>query len=43
MWPNPQETMDLVRFTEEIRTGKTFFAQCKDYNVFYSPTPLLQN
>ena len=22
MWPNPQETMDLVRFTEEILNGK---------------------
>ena len=22
MWPNPQETADLVTFTEEILTGK---------------------
>ena len=25
MWPNPQETADLVTFTEEILTGKLYF------------------
>ena len=25
MWPNPQETADLVTFTEEILTGKLHF------------------
>ena len=25
MWPNPQETGDLVTFTEEIRNGKLHF------------------
>ena len=25
MWPNPQETADLVTFTEEIRNGKPLF------------------
>ena len=25
MWPNPQETVDLVTFTEEIRYGKLYF------------------
>ena len=30
MWLNPQETADLVTFTEEIHYGKTsFFVQCK--------------
>ena len=24
MWPNPQETADLVTFTEEILDGKLF-------------------
>ena len=28
MWPNPQETADLVTFTEEIRNEKFFFVQC---------------
>ena len=29
MWPNPQETADLVTFTEEIPYWKTsFFVQC---------------
>ena len=30
MWPNPQETTDLVTFTEEIFNGKFlfFFGQC---------------
>ena len=25
MWPNPQETMDLATFTEEIVNGKLHF------------------
>ena len=25
MWPNSQETADLVAFTEEIRNGKLHF------------------
>ena len=25
MWPNPQETVDLVTFTEEIFNGKRHF------------------
>ena len=25
MWPNPQETVDLVTFTEEIINGKLHF------------------
>ena len=25
MWPNPQETRDLVTFTEEILNGKLYF------------------
>ena len=25
MWPNPQETADLVTFTEEICNGKLHF------------------
>ena len=28
MGPNPQETADLVTFTEEILNGKSFFVQC---------------
>ena len=29
MWPNPQETADLVTFSEEIRNGELhFFVQC---------------
>ena len=27
MWPNPQETTDLVTVTEEILDGKPFFVQ----------------
>ena len=26
MWLNPQETADLVKFTEEILNGKLFFS-----------------
>ena len=30
MWPNPQETSDLVAFTEEILNGKLHFL-CSGY------------
>ena len=26
MWPNPQETADLFKFSEEILYGKLFYA-----------------
>ena len=29
MWPNPQESADLVTFTEEILNGKPYFL-CND-------------
>ena len=29
MWPNPQETADLVTFTEEILKGKLHFLSSK--------------
>ena len=28
MWPNPQETADLVTFTGEILNGNFIFLQC---------------
>ena len=28
MWPNPQETADLVTFIEEILRKTLFFVQC---------------
>ena len=28
MWPNPQETLDLVTFTEGILNGNFIFVQC---------------
>ena len=35
MWPNPQETVDLVTFTEEIHDGKLhFFVQCKFWSEY---------
>ena len=35
MWPNPQETVDLVTFTEEILNEKFhFFVQCESTNRF---------
>ena len=34
MWPNPQETADLVTFTEEILNGKLHFL-CRDTKDFY--------
>ena len=30
MWPNPQETADLVTFTEEFLNGKLHFLHCKN-------------
>ena len=33
MWPNPQETADLVTFTEEIFNGKLHFL-CRDLEGF---------
>ena len=35
MWPNPQETADLVTFTGEILNGKRSFVKW-DLCVFYS-------
>ena len=32
MWPNPQETADLVTFTEEILNGK-FYYLCSGYDT----------
>ena len=29
MWPNPQETADLVTYTEEIFNGKLYFLYSK--------------
>ena len=34
MWPNPQETADLVTFTEEILNGKLYFL-CGVQNTSY--------
>ena len=37
MWPNPQETADLVTFTEEILDGKLHFLcseDCENYELF---------
>ena len=31
MWPNPQETADLVTFTEEVLNGKLYFLSSKDH------------
>ena len=41
MWPNLQETADLVKFTEEIFNGKRHFlcsvtANMSPYNIFMS-------
>ena len=36
MWPNPQETGDLVTFTEEILMENfTFSAVCEKQGIFY--------
>ena len=42
MWPNPQETADLVTFTEEILNGKLYFLLCKDSDD-WSVNPLTAN
>ena len=34
MWPHPQETADLVTFTEEILNGKLHFLWSALYNNF---------
>ena len=31
MWPYPQETVDLVTFTEEIVNGKLHFLRSADF------------
>ena len=31
MWPNPQETADLVTFTEQIINGKLYFFAVKSF------------
>ena len=36
MWPNPQETVDLLIFTEEILNGKFHFL-CSDQFKCYFP------
>ena len=36
MWPNPQETADLVTFTEEIPNGKLHFLCSVTLHVFGS-------
>ena len=35
MWPNPQETPDLVTFTEEILNGTLHFL-CNDNSLNYT-------
>ena len=34
MWPNPQETADLVTFTEEIFNGKLHFLRSVNLFLF---------
>ena len=34
MWPNPQETLDLVTFTEEILDVKILYCFAKCYEDF---------
>ena len=37
MWPNPQQTADLVTFTEEILNGKLyFFSSAPSHSVGYT-------
>ena len=38
MWPNPQETADLVTFTEEILSGK-LHVLCSDGPIIWSLVP----
>ena len=42
MWPNPQETADLVTFIEEIHNGKLHFL-CNDNFKPFLTAPLLNN
>ena len=51
MWPNPQESVDLVKFTEEILNGKLHFcAVCQlralvlghFYSVLYYQKPVVE-
>ena len=35
MWPNPQETVDLVTFAEEILNGKLYFLCSVSSCVFF--------
>ena len=32
MWPNPQETVDLITFTGEIGSGKLYFL-CSEWRL----------
>ena len=44
MWPNPQETADLITFTEEILNGKLHFLCSVHYEKildFLKPSPNL--
>ena len=42
MWPNPQETADLVTFTEEILNGKLHFL-CSDTSKIKKKTCSFQD
>ena len=35
MWPNPQETADLVTFTEETLNGKLHFLRSECWSVVF--------
>ena len=39
MWPNPQETAELVTFTEEIVNGKLHFLYSGESSTFNPLTP----
>ena len=41
MWPNPQETVYLVTFTEEILNGKLYFLS-SDMSIIFCYYPLLR-
>ena len=41
MWPNPQETADLVTFTEGILNGKLHFL-CSDHSSVANPFAALE-
>ena len=42
MWPNPQETPDLVTFTGEILNGKLRFLYNAIYNKNYGSTTRME-